>query len=90
MYKRAETMTDTTLIKDLQPYMNDVRIAVVIANAKRGTYHDFKSFKATPKTLLIKHLSDIRLHSVDIKLISLLASIEQKVMNGDYDEEPVF
>lgn len=81
-------MTDTKLIDDLRPFAGDEMIATIIKNARERLYHDFSLKIATPKLLLINHLSAIQKATPNPNLKALLTTIITKVKDGDYDEDP--
>lgn len=75
--------TKIELVKDLQMALTRhdltevkrMAIKVLIKMAKAGRYHDFESDYAAPKMQLHKELVAIGLTEID-----------QKMINGDYDE----
>lgn len=76
--------TKVELVKDLQMALtrHDLTeiqrksIKVMIQLAKKGHYHDFDTELATPKMALHKDLLSVGLTDID-----------QKMQNGDYDDE---
>ena len=79
-------MTDTKLIADLQPYAKHPIVNSIIVKARNNLYHDYKSSIATPKLLLMQHLS-VLLKDNDNNIVQLANRCYKKVTDGDYDEE---
>jgi hypothetical protein len=63
------------LIKDLLTKSQSEKRDLILNNAKKSMYHDFKSPYACPKMQLEKELRD-----------SGFADLADKVINGDYDD----
>lgn len=72
--------TKTDLVRDLENSVisNEMhpKVRAIIEKAKDGFYHDFDTLIATPKMQLHLDLLDAGLNQID-----------QKMQNGDYDDE---
>lgn len=73
--------TKVELVKDLEDAIKAGKqpawkIGNIMANAQKGMYHDFDSELATPKMQLHADLLEVG-----------LVEIDQKMQNGDYDDE---
>lgn len=94
--------TKTTLVRDLIAVLNTSdftqrkvnKIYQIIRKAKKGVYHDFETTLASPKMQLHLDLVDVGFTngqstgSKHFKAKTGLALIDDKVKNGDYDENP--
>jgi hypothetical protein len=69
--------TDIELVDELTARNEGGRYDILIANAKSGMYHDYRSMIAMPKMSLAKELSQF----------PELADLREAVINGKFDED---
>lgn len=79
--------TRTDLVRRLEELPASVKRDEIIANARAGQYHDFRSDSATPKMDLIRALAALAYHWTDWSMVALVAAITGDVMDGKFDED---